>query len=165
LIRSLFIFDCHEKSILIAIWENISFIFSNFGNFWEFESRFPKRRDTKMQIVELGVLRVSLRIVYIPVLGFCRQNPGRSSIFPEALKIRQKTVFCSFKRRMKFFWVKLNLRFCSRSLWSIKAIKVFSIFKTQGGVGFWSENSATFQRSFLIGRPIRGLRFVLWKQD
>ena len=67
LIKSLFIFICHEKIIFIAIWENISFIFSNFGNFWEFESLFTKKRDKKIQIVELGALPVSLKIVLIPV--------------------------------------------------------------------------------------------------
>ena len=85
LIRSLFIFNCHEKSIFIAIWENISFIFSNFGNFWEFESLFPKKRNTKMQIVDLGALPVSLRIVFIP-LG--TQKKAKKTVFAHLSRMK-----------------------------------------------------------------------------
>jgi hypothetical protein len=65
-----------------------------------------------MQIVDLGALPVSFRIVFIPVLGFCHQNPGRSSIFPEALKIRPKNSFLLILRE---YW-SLELFFLDKNL-------------------------------------------------
>jgi hypothetical protein len=47
----------------------------------------------------------------------------------------------------------------------MKTIIVFSILKTQRGDSFRSESIVTYESSFLIGKPIRGLQYVFWQQD
>jgi hypothetical protein len=63
-----------------------------------------------VKILDLGALRVAFSVLFIPVLIFCSENPGKSRIFPEELKISQKQSFAH--------------------------LKVFSIFETQGGGAF-----------------------------
>jgi hypothetical protein len=69
-ITSRFILNSHQISILLR-FENILFEFQHVCQNLEISEnlncRLQKKRDTKMQIVDLGALPVSLRIVFIPV--------------------------------------------------------------------------------------------------
>ena len=41
---------------------------------------------------------------------------------------------------------------------------MFSVLKTQGGDSFLNKNIVTFEGSFLIGQPIKGLQYDFWEQ-
>ena len=73
------------KMILIAI----------LSKFWEFKSLITKKRETKIRIVDLRALCVSFKYIS----NFCRDNPGRSRLFPETVKMRPKTCFAHSSAR------------------------------------------------------------------
>ena len=115
------------------------------GDLWEFESLFTKKRRAQIEIMDRMVLPVLVGISILVLLSFCRKNSER----------RQCITLFSMKRTVWFF---------ARSLWSIKTSNAFSIYKTQRGVDFWSENINIFWKCFLIGRPNRGLRYLYQEQ-
>jgi hypothetical protein len=45
---------------------------------------------SKMEILDLGALRVAFSVALILILIFCSKNPGRRCIFAETAKIRPK---------------------------------------------------------------------------
>lgn len=143
-----------DNSILIAIRNFLITILSKLWNFQKYKSLFLNNQERE-NCGPWGSGR-TLQGLICMTFQFLSWKFREWSIFRETLKIREKNVLRQFQRCMSFFVDERDFKSTLNSKY---------ISKTKGVDVFLRKKLITFERSFLIGQPIRAARYVFLEQD